>query len=197
MVRQACTAAAMPGLAIKSRQTGNRTDPGDLALGNSGRHSVAGWREVTYRRETSASWSLAGTLFRLGTGSPGEGRAGAGTGCPSGLVAARPGRRNPGVPRRETSKAAGVAGQAQRAAVDRQRAAAVAHQLGGRQAARAVPHHRFWPSFWDAIIVGPGELAAEYHRVRQAPRPGAQLATLPDLRTYGTPSRAALAWAVW
>jgi hypothetical protein len=76
------------------------------------------------------------------------------TGCPSGLIAARPGRRNPGVPRRETSKAADVAGQAQRAAVDRQRAAAVAHQLGGRQAARAVAHHRFWPSFWDAIIVG-------------------------------------------
>jgi hypothetical protein len=53
------------GLAIKSRQTGNRTDPGDLALGKSGRHSVAGRREVTCRRKTSAarlaSWSLVET----------------------------------------------------------------------------------------------------------------------------------------
>jgi hypothetical protein len=53
---------AMRGLAIKSRQTGNRTDPRDLALGKSGHHSVAGWREVTCRRKTSAarsaSWSL-------------------------------------------------------------------------------------------------------------------------------------------
>ena len=41
-------------------------------------------------------------------------------------------------------------GKTTSAAVDRQPAAAVAHQLGGRQAARAVPHHRFL----GAIIVG-------------------------------------------
>ena len=55
----------MRGLAIKSGQTGTRTDPGDLDLGKSGRHSVAGWQEVTCRRKTlaarSASWSLVET----------------------------------------------------------------------------------------------------------------------------------------
>ena len=84
-------------------------------------------------------------------------------------------------------------GKTTSAAVDRQPAAAVAHQLGGRQAARAVPHHRFLGRDHRR----PGELAAEYHPVRQAPRPGTQVATLSDLRSYRTLSRAALARAVW
>jgi hypothetical protein len=57
--------AAMRGLAIKSKQAGNRTDPGDLTRGKSGCHRAAGWLEVTCRRKTSAarsaSWSLVET----------------------------------------------------------------------------------------------------------------------------------------
>ncbi len=53
------------GRAIKSRQAGDRTDPGDLDLGKCGHHSVAVWLEVTCRRKTSAarsaSWSLVQT----------------------------------------------------------------------------------------------------------------------------------------
>jgi hypothetical protein len=52
----------MGGLAIKCKQAGDRTDPGDLAPGKSGCHGAAGWLEVTCRRKTSAvrpaSWSL-------------------------------------------------------------------------------------------------------------------------------------------
>ena len=44
--------------------------------------------------------------------------------------------------------------QAQRAAVDRQRAAAVAHQLGGRKLSEPFHITGFWPAFWGAIIVG-------------------------------------------
>jgi hypothetical protein len=68
----------------------------------------------------------------------------------------------------------------------------MAHQLGGRQAVRAVSY----TGFWGAIIVGllswllSTTLGDKRHDREQ-------LATPCDLRTYRTLSRAALARAVW
>ena len=54
------------GVAIKSGRTGNLTDPGHLALGKSGRHGAARWRELTCCRRTSAARSASCSLVESG-----------------------------------------------------------------------------------------------------------------------------------